>query len=123
MKKILAVVLLLSVLLGSAGVAPSWAAQKMTRRQYKKNLAYNKNALPAGWKYEAGYTLWRMQRNLAANQHTYKKYKRDKAWHRNMRNNHRVEDIVLDSLDWTNEEIALFWQNYKDTFNVDPWDK
>jgi hypothetical protein len=101
--------------------SPSWAAQtKMTRRQYKKNLAYNKNALPAGWQYEAGYTLWRVQRNLPSNIHTYRKYKRDRTWRNNMHRKHRTEEIALDTLDWTAEEVALFWQNYQELFKFHP---
>jgi hypothetical protein len=99
----------------------SWASQaKMTRQQYKKNLIYNKNALPAGWQYEAGYTLWRMQRNLPVNPQTYKKYRRDRAWSNKMHRNHRTEEIVLDTVDWSAEEVALFWQNYQEFFKFHP---
>jgi hypothetical protein len=120
MKKVMAFVLL-ALTLCCAFEKNSWAAQaKMTRQQYKKNLAYNKNALPAGWKYEAGYTLWRMERGLPVNIQTYRKYKRDKAWRNKMRRNHRTEEIVLDTLDWTAEEVALFWQNYQDFFKIHP---
>ena len=96
------------------------AEARMTRQQYRKNLAYNRNALPAGWRYEAGYTLWRMQRNLPINQHTYRRYRREKTWRNNRQQNNRAEDIVLNSLDWTVEEIALFWQNYGELFRFHP---
>ena len=96
------------------------AQRKMTRAQYKKNLTYNKNALPAGWQYEAGYTLWRMERGLSANRQTYRKYTRDRAWRNNLHRYSREEEIVLDSLDWTTEEIALFWKNYEELFRFHP---
>jgi hypothetical protein len=119
MKKFLILVLLL-LSLGCFGER-AWAAQTpKTRKQYQKNLAYNKNALPAGWQYEAGYTLWRVERGLPANRHTYRRYKRDRAWQNKMRREHRTEDIVLDTLDWTTEEIALFWENYEDLFKFHP---
>ncbi|MDR2179097.1 MAG: hypothetical protein LBP21_02195 [Synergistaceae bacterium] len=119
-KKVTASALLALALFGAFGEA-AWASQtKMTRQQYKKKLAYNKNALPAGWQYEGGYTLWRMQKGLAANPNTYKKYKRDKGWRNKMHRNHRTEEIVLDTLDWTAEEVALFWQNYQDFFKFHP---
>jgi hypothetical protein len=98
----------------------SWASQaKMTRQQYEKNLTYNKNALPVGWKYEAGYTLWRAQRNLPLNVQTYKKYKRERAWRDTMRHR-RWGEIALDTLDWTAEEAALFWQTYQELFKFHP---
>jgi hypothetical protein len=117
---VLLTLLALSVLssLGHLGERAVWAAQ--TRKQYQKNLAYNKNALPNGWKYEAGYTLWRMERGLPANRHSYRRYKKDRAWHTQMSKNHRAEDIVLDTLDWTAEEIALFWENYRELFKFHP---
>jgi hypothetical protein len=114
------ILVLLLLALGCLGER-AWAAQApKTRKQYQKNLAYNKNALPAGWKYEAGYTLWRMERGLAANRHTYRRYKQDRAWQKQMRSKHPVEDIALDSLDWTAEEIALFWENYRELFKFHP---
>jgi hypothetical protein len=117
MKKFI-VLLVGAVLLCGACGESAWAAQ--TLKQYKKNLAYNKNALPAGWQYETGYTLWRMNRGLPVNRVTYKKYVKDRNWHNNMNRNYRAEDIVIDSLDWTAEETALFWQNYKEFFQFHP---
>jgi hypothetical protein len=115
------VFVLLVLTLCCAFETTSWASQaKMTRRQYKKNLTYNKNALPAGWQYEAGYTLWRMQRNMPVNMQTYRKYKRDRAWRNKMHRNHRTEEIVLDTLDWSAEEVALFWQNYQEFLKFHP---
>jgi hypothetical protein len=120
MKKFV-ILVLLALSLGSWGERLCGAAQTpQNRKLYQKNLTYNKNALPAGWKYEAGYTLWRIERNLPANRHTYRKYKRDRAWQSQMRREHRAEDIVLDTLDWTTEEIALFWENYRELFQFQP---
>jgi hypothetical protein len=119
-KKKFAILVLLLLSLDCLGERV-WAAQsQQSRKQYEKNLAYNKNALPAGWKYEAGYTLWRVERNLPANRHTYRRYKKDRTWHNRMRREHRTEDIVLDTWDWSTEEVALFWENYKELFKFHP---
>ena len=97
----------------------AWAAQsQMSRAQYRKNLAYNKNALPAGWSTEMGYTLWRMNRGLAVNRHTYKRYRREAAKQRH--NLNFTERILLDSTNWTNEEIALFLRENRDLFQFHP---
>ena len=121
MKKFAYALFLLTSLFWALSTDTALAAEaKMTRKQYQKNLTYNKNALPYGWKYEAGYTLWRMERNLLANQHTYRKYKRDRAWRGKLHRYNRAEEIVLDSLDWTADEIALFWESYKELFQFYP---
>ena len=100
----------------------TWAAERpvMTREQYKKNLAYNKNFLPAGWQYEAGYNLWRMSRKQPANRYTYRQYKNDRVWHGNMRQNHRPEQILLDTYDWTVEELALLMRQYEHHLKFHP---
>ena len=90
------------------------------RGRYRKNLAYNKNAFPAGWQYEAGYTAWRMNRKMAVNHNTYRKYRNDKAWHNRMRRYHSVEMFLLDQVDWTVEEIALFMREYENYFRFHP---
>ena len=119
MKKVVTIVLAAALLLGVC--APSWAAQPvMNRNQYRKNLIYNKNALPIAWKYEAGYTLWRMQRKLAANPSTYRKYKNDKAWHRRMHRNYRPEELLLNTFDWTVDEAAFFLMKNQDYFKFHP---
>ena len=121
MKKSTCFLFLLISLFWGLSAETVWAAEAgTTRKQYQKNLTYNKNALPAGWKYEAGYTLWRIERKLPANQHTYRKYKRDRAWRNNLHRRNRAGEIVLDSLDWTAEEIALFWKSYGELFKFHP---
>jgi len=101
--------------------AAGWAGEPiMDRRQYRKNLAYNKNAFPIGWQYEAGYTAWRINRNLPVHLNTYRKYKNDKAWHNRMRIHHNPEKFLLDTLDWTTGELALLWQEYQDFLKFHP---
>jgi hypothetical protein len=111
---------MLAVALALCVCVTAWAEPEVSRRQYRKNLAYNKNALPAGWKYEAGYTVWRVSRNLAANRNTYKMYKRDRAWHIKMHRYYRPEELALSTLDWTAEEVALFLKEYEDYFKFHP---
>ena len=101
--------------------AAVWAEQPVfDRRQYRKNLAYNKNAFPIGWQYEAGYTAWRINRKLPVNLNTYRKYKNDKAWHNRMHRLHRPEELLLNTLDWTVEELALFLHEYQDYLKFHP---
>jgi len=101
--------------------AAAWAEQPVVdRRQYRKNLAYNKNAFPMGWQHEVGYTAWRMNRNLPVNFNTYRKYRNDKAWQNRMNRYHRPEKFLLDTLDWTTEEIALFLHENQDYFKFHP---
>ena len=117
MKKTIALLMAVSFL---CLTGDAWANARQTRAQYRKNLTYNKNALPAGWNYEASYTLWRLQKGLEANRHTYRRYKNDRNWHSNMQRNHRPQQIVLNGLDWTAEEVALFWRNYNEYFQIPP---
>jgi hypothetical protein len=100
---------------------PAWSEQQpIDRRQYRKNLAYNKNAVPAGWQYEAGYAMWRMNRKLPVNLNTYRKYKKDRAWHNRMRNYYRPQQLALNTADWTVEELALFFQQHQDYLRFHP---
>ena len=115
LKVALAAVLLFGICTGAWAEAPAF-----NRRQYKKNLAYNKNALPAGWQYEAGYTVWRMSRKLPANQNTYRRYKNDKVWRNRMHRYHRPEELALNALDWTVEELALLMREYKEYLKFHP---
>ncbi|MDR1873851.1 MAG: hypothetical protein LBQ90_02395 [Synergistaceae bacterium] len=85
-----------------------------------KKRKYNKNALPVGWRYEAGYTLWRMQRGLASNPASYRKYRRDSAWIRSHRRGFQPGATVIDGLDWTEKEIAEFWERYNEYFRFHP---
>ena len=113
MKKIITLVIAASFLCTGGGI--SWAANaRSVQRQYRKNV------LPPTWKYEAGYTLWRLERGMAANWHTYKRYQNDRAWRSNLHRYRRPEEIVLNTLDWTAEEIALFWRSYRDLFKIYP---
>ena len=119
MKKLVICLLTVAFLLGFCMNA--WAKPPtMSRAQYKKNLAYNKNAFPAGWQYEAGYTAWRVHRKLPVNLNTYRKYRNDKAWHNRMRHYYRPEQLLLNTLDWTTEELTLFLQQYQDYFRFHP---
>ena len=119
MKKVLTVLLAGAFLL--VFCAPALAAQPPAdRRLYEKNLRYNKNAFPAGWQYEAGYTAWRIQRKLPANLNTYRKYRNDKVWRNKLHRYHRPEEILLDTLDWTVEEVALFMRQYQDYLKFHP---
>ena len=119
MKKIVGIFLAAALLLATC--AAVWAGQPaMNRRQYKKNLTYNKNFFPIGWKYEAGYTLWRTNRKLPANLNTYRKYRNDKAWHNRMHHYHRPEELLLNTIDWTAEELAFFLQKHQDLLKFHP---
>ena len=119
MKKFVKTALAAVILFGFC--ASSWAAQSpVDRRLYEKNLRYNKNAFPAGWQYEAGYTAWRIQRKLPANFNTYRKYRNDKVWRDRMHRYHRPEEILLNTLDWTAEEIAFFMHRNQDYFKFHP---
>lgn len=110
MKKIFGV-LVLVCLLGSFFVS---AAEAATANAKKRK--YNKNALPYGWQTEFGYTLWRTQRGLAATHQTYRKYRREKS--RNPSNS--IGEYAVDGIDWTNEEVAKFWENYQEWFKFHP---
>ena len=85
-----------------------------------KKAKYNKNALPPGWRYEAGYTLWRARRNLAANRVTYRKYQREKTWFQKRKGGRPAEEIVADALDWSVDEIEKFWEEYEELFKFHP---
>jgi hypothetical protein len=95
------------ILFGMTAGLFAWGAEAAYNA---KKAQYNKNALPPGWRYEAGYTLWRARRNLAANRATYKKYRREKAWLQKRRTARRAEEIAADALDWTADEIEKLWK-------------
>jgi hypothetical protein len=94
--------------------------RRITRAQYRKNLRYNKNALPEAWRYEASYTLWRLEHGLPANRHSYRRYKADKRWRVDMYRDRPLEAWGLNTLDWTAEELALFLRDYQDLFKFHP---
>ena len=110
MKRIFGV-LVLVCLLGSFFVNMADAATVNAKKR-----KYNKNALPYGWQSEFGYTVWRMQRGLMATRQTYMKYRREKA--RNPSNS--IGEYVTDGLDWTNEEVAKFWEDYQEWLKFHP---
>ncbi|MDR3230232.1 MAG: hypothetical protein LBT65_02235 [Synergistaceae bacterium] len=106
--------LVLACLLGSLFLGAADAAVNAKKRKY------NKNALPSGWQYEPGYTLWRLQQGLVANPNTYRKYRRDKVWNQQHHKGFRPGVMVVDGLDWTEEEIAKFWESYNEYFKFHP---
>ncbi len=110
MKKLLGLLLLVSLL----GCFFAEAADAATVNSKKKK--YNKNALPYGWQTEIGYTLWRTQRGLGATRQTYMKYRREKR----LNPTNSVGEYVVDGLDWTNEEITKFWEDYQEWFKFHP---
>jgi hypothetical protein len=85
-----------------------------------KKAKYNKNALPPGWRYEAGYTLWRAKRKFAANRVSYRKYRREKAWFQQRKTGRPVEEIIADTLDWTADEIVKFWEEHGELLEFHP---
>jgi hypothetical protein len=99
------------VLFGMMAGLFAWSAEAAYNAQKAR---YNKNALPPGWRYEAGYTLWRARRNLAVSRASYKKYQRERTWFQKRRAARRAEEIAADALDWTVDEIEKFWEEYVD---------
>ncbi|MCL2010172.1 MAG: hypothetical protein FWG71_06450 [Synergistaceae bacterium] len=119
MKKFLKIVLAAALLF--AVCVPAWANRPpMTRAQHNRNKAYNKNYLPPGWQYEAGYAVWRMNRKAPLNRNTYRRYKNDKAWHSKMRRYYRPQELALNTVDWTVEEVAFFLDRYQDLLKFHP---
>ena len=111
MKKFVKIALAAALVL--ALCMPAWSARSYTSRaQYRKNMAYNKNFLPAGWRYEAGYALWRMNRKAPATPTTYRRYRNDRAWHYRTQRSY-PEELALSTLDWTAEEVALFMDYFR----------
>ena len=100
---------------------PAWAERPVRNsRQYRNNMAYNKNALPAGWQLQTGYAVWRAQRKMPLNQQTYRRYRNDKVWHNKMRFNRGTEQFLLNNVDWTIEELALLLQQNQNWFKFHP---
>jgi hypothetical protein len=126
LKKFVTIVLATALLLGLCTAA--WASSRSTNRHqqhrrslaYNRNLAQNRNTLPLGWRYQAGYTLWRVNRNLPANHATYRWYRNDRAWHNRMHNYHRAEELLLNTIDWTVEEIAYLMHRHQELFKFHP---
>ena len=118
MKKIVKALLTAALLFGFCSAV--WAAQPMSQRQYRKKPVYNKNSLPAAWRYEAGYAMWRVNRKMPLNVYTYKKYRKDKTWRYRMHRYYRPQELLLNTLDWTAEELALFMRRNQDYFMFHP---
>jgi hypothetical protein len=108
-------VFVLFCVLGSLLAGPSDAAVNAKKRKYNKNAPP-----PAGWQYEPGYTLWRLQRGLDPAVANYKKYRRDRAWIRRHRKGFNPGALVVDGLDWTEAEIAEFLERYNEYFRFHP---
>ena len=92
----------------------------MSRQQHRRNMAYNRNYVPPGWQFESGYAMWRMSRNMPLNEHTYRRYTHDRAWHNRMSNSPRAQQILMGAYDWTVEEIALFMHQNQNLFKFHP---
>ena len=118
MEKIVAIVLAAGFLL--APCTTVWASNRQMSPVHLRRLQAQRSTLPLGWRYEAGYTLWRMNRNLPANPITYRQYQNDGMWHYRMRNYHRAEEFLLNTIDWTVEEIAFFMHRHQDLFKFHP---
>lgn len=86
----------------------------------KKKKKYLKNVFPTGWQYQAGYTLWRLQRGLDVNPQTWRKYVREKKWRQNRGQENAADKLILKSLDWTVEELATLLKELEDTMTFRP---
>jgi len=119
MKKLVTIVLATALLL--AFCTTVWAINQpaMSRQQLRRNVAY-RNALPLSWRYEAGYALWRISRNMPANPISYRKYRNDRVWHQRMHHHYGTERFLLNTIDWTVEEVAIFMHRYQDLFKFHP---
>lgn len=105
-------VFVLAALMGAFLAAGSDAAVNRKKRPYLKNVP------PLGWQYQAGYTLWRLERGLEATPQTWKKYVREK---KRARKPETVADrLLLKSLDWTVEELAALLEGLEDSATFHP---
>ena len=119
MKKFVAIVLAAAFLLCIC--APVWANNRpnISRAQHRRNLQ-NRNYFPPGWRYEAGFAVWRRHRNLPLTRQTYRLYRNDRVWHNRMRTQHRPQQFALDTIDWTIDELAFFLHQNRDLFRFHP---
>ena len=74
----------------------------------KRRKAFKNAPPPPGWQYEMGYTLWRLEKGLPVSAVNWKHYVREKKWRQQRGKETFSEKIVLNSLDWTIEELASF---------------
>ena len=96
-------------------VADSGAAIDRNKQKYLK-----KNIPPLGWEYQAGYTLWRLERGLAATPQTWRKYVREKKWKQKRGRESMADKLILKSLDWTTEELAALLAELEETVSFQP---
>ena len=127
MKKLVTIVLATAFIL--AFCTTVWAnsrsrqslrSQEQQRRRLSQNRNVDANLLPLGWRYQTGYTLWRLSRDLPATPSTYRMYRNDRGWHHRMHEHHRVEGFLFNTIDWTVEEIASFLHRNQDLLRFHP---
>lgn len=100
--------LAVAALIGFFWAVGSDAAVNGKKRRYLKVVP------PAGWQYQAGYTLWRLQRGLDATPQTWRKYVRERRRSRNKGQETAADRLLLKSLDWTVEELAALLEALED---------
>lgn len=86
----------------------------------RKKQKYLKNTFPAGWQYQAGYTLWRLERGLGVSPKTWRRYVREKKWAQKKGQEGVADKLILKSLDWTVEELAALLDEFEDTVTFQP---
>ncbi|MDO4786924.1 MAG: hypothetical protein Q4A13_08270 [Fretibacterium sp.] len=107
-------ILMLAALFGSLLVMGSDAAPN------RKKQKYLKNSPPLGWQYQAGYTLWRLERGLDATPQTWRKYVREKKRIQRRGQENVADKLILNSLDWTIEELAALLDEQKELLKFHP---
>ena len=85
-----------------------------------KQKCLKKNLPPLGWEYQAGYTLWRLERGLAATPQTWRKYVRERKWKQKRGRKSLADKLILKSLDWTAEELAALLAELEETVAFHP---
>lgn len=103
------VVLALVMGIGISFASGTEAAVNRKKRQYLKNVP------PLGWQYQAGYTLWRLERGLNATPQTWRRYVREKKRIQKSGQETIADKLLLKSLDWTVEELAALLEGLEDT--------
>lgn len=105
----------LAVTISFLCVADSGAAINRNKQKCLK-----KNLPPLGWEYQAGYTLWRLERGLAATPQTWRKYVRERKWKQKRGRKSLADKLILKSLDWTAEELAALLAELEETVAFHP---
>nr|WP_314716703.1 hypothetical protein [uncultured Fretibacterium sp.] len=111
----LGAVIALAAAMSFSCVADSSAAINRNKQKYLK-----KNLPPLGWEYQAGYTLWRLERGLAATPQTWRRYVREKKWSQQRGKESAADKLILKSLDWTTEELAALLAELEETVSFQP---